>query len=349
MLTRRIRGALALLAAVALGLLAARAVVRFMNQPRQAPPVMEKPSVPSPPPVPPHHGAAVPSGMRVVTLQVDAATGVSRDLKPGDRVDVVAVFPPDKEQSATTARLALENVQIFECRGQAETAGRRGGSTEREWSVGLLVNPAQGLRLAALDQTARLCLMLCNDREKEPAGVAAVLTDARGQELDPEAAARRLRESIPEGLRAVTVAVDDTDGLCGGLAPGDRVDVIVTCPYSRFASADPSTPGAEGKVTEYRLASRLMFQDVTVLATDPNVGPTRQVTLQVSPADAVRLAALADATPKSVIRLVQRHPGDRGRSAAHRQLLSDLLTESRYYHSVEIIRGTQRSAREFYH
>lgn len=126
-----------------------------------------------------------------------------------------------------------------------------------------------------------------------------------------------LRFLVPEGMRAVTVALDQVSGVAGLAKPGDHVDVIATF----------DLPGSEMTV------SRIVLQDVEVLAVGSQIVPTeaeqaeappaegtaaqpRQqakieptATLAVTPEEAEKLV-LADTEGK--IRLALRRAGDRG-------------------------------------
>jgi pilus assembly protein CpaB len=103
---------------------------------------------------------------------------------------------------------------------------------------------------------------------------------------------------IPEGHRAMTVAVNQVSGVAGFITPGSMVDVVLTT----------TPPGRRDPL------SKIIFQNVPVLATgqiietkqgEPVIVPT--VTLDVTPLDAERLAA---ATSEGQLRLLLRRSGD---------------------------------------
>jgi pilus assembly protein CpaB len=104
---------------------------------------------------------------------------------------------------------------------------------------------------------------------------------------------------VPQGHRAVTVAVNEVAGVAGFLTPNDRVDVIVTTPV----------PG-----NEKENVSKIMLENVPILATGqvtdqkegkPSVVPT--VTLDLPPAEAERLVL---ATSKGSLQLLLRNITD---------------------------------------
>ncbi len=105
---------------------------------------------------------------------------------------------------------------------------------------------------------------------------------------------------IPEGHRAMTVAVDQVAGVAGFITPGNKVDVVLTT----------SPPGASQPI------SKIVLQNVPVLATGqvvseqqkdgkPVVVPT--VTVDVTPEDAEKLAI---ASTQGRLQLVLRRAGD---------------------------------------
>jgi pilus assembly protein CpaB len=109
-----------------------------------------------------------------------------------------------------------------------------------------------------------------------------------------------LTYKIPEGHRAMTVAVDQVSGVAGFITPGNKVDVVLSV----------SPPGGGEPL------SKIVLQDVPVLAIGqiiaqekkdetPHVVPT--VTMDVSPDDAEKLAV---ASTQGKLQLVLRRAGD---------------------------------------
>ncbi len=106
---------------------------------------------------------------------------------------------------------------------------------------------------------------------------------------------------ISDGMRAISVKVDDVTGVSGFITPNSRVDVLV-------AGADGGTTGQQ--------KSKVILQNVKVLATGKSIEqkddkpvevPT--VTLLVSPGDAERLTL---ATRTDPVRLALRSYRDDG-------------------------------------
>jgi pilus assembly protein CpaB len=115
--------------------------------------------------------------------------------------------------------------------------------------------------------------------------------------------ARQLSSLVPEGMRGFTLETRGgaSDAL---LAPGDRVDVLLTA--NRIADEQPDS------------GSVLVAQNVLVLAVgddlggterrrEPRAGHASQVTLSVTPADGMRLA---HAERRGPLRLVVRNADD---------------------------------------
>lgn len=107
---------------------------------------------------------------------------------------------------------------------------------------------------------------------------------------------------VPQGHRAVTVAVNEVAGVAGFLTPSDRVDVVVTTPI----------PGKENESV-----SKIMLENVPVLATGqmtdqkdgkPVVVPT--VTLDLVPEDAEKIVL---SSAKGSLQLLLRNVSDSDR------------------------------------
>ena len=122
------------------------------------------------------------------------------------------------------------------------------------------------------------------------------------QKLKPKAGAPGsgfMTYVVPEGHRAVTVAVNEVAGVAGFLTPNDRVDVVVTTPI-------PSN--------EKENISKIILDNIPVLATGqitdqkegkPVIVPT--VTLDLVPEDAEKLVLSAS---KGSLQLLLRNIAD---------------------------------------
>jgi pilus assembly protein CpaB len=105
--------------------------------------------------------------------------------------------------------------------------------------------------------------------------------------LAPVEAGAGLSATIPEGMRALSVAVNDVVGVAGFVTPGTMVDVLVT-----GAIAGPTSQGSAGNIT------RTILENVRVLAAGQKIEQDRDgkpqtvpvITLLVTPEDASKLA-----------------------------------------------------------
>ncbi|MBL0715188.1 MAG: Flp pilus assembly protein CpaB [Desulfosarcina sp.] len=348
------RGIIALCVAVCLALLAAQVVSWQLKR-------ASKPKAPAPAPPPKTEAAPVdsrrpiPKGYRLFTVQTAANDIQAGGLQCGDRVDVLITAALEGGPTAQVARVLIQSQEIWNVgtAGSPLKGARR--STAPAIRVDLLVTSADALLLAAAAESGALRLVARNPQDRKEVDTdAAVFSSVTGAEKLTRGN-QALTAAIPSGMRAMTIQISDTDGILSRLMPGDRVDVLVTCPFSKFSSSGDTNPGAQGRVTEYRMATRFLLQDVAILAIAPTLeaGMTlaresRRVTLLVAPGEAEKLTVVRDATQKSVIRLLARNGTDPSRTNSDGQALADLLTRQHRYHQVDIFRGTNASKREFY-
>ncbi len=89
----------------------------------------------------------------------------------------------------------------------------------------------------------------------------------------------RVATQVSEGMRAVTISIDAVSGVAGLVAPGDRVDILLT------------------RSIERDLTTSIILQNVLVIATDQSAnnetarnGVARTATVEVDPTDASKLA-----------------------------------------------------------
>ncbi|MGA3294803.1 MAG: Flp pilus assembly protein CpaB [Candidatus Acidiferrales bacterium] len=121
--------------------------------------------------------------------------------------------------------------------------------------------------------------------------------------LAPKGSSAGLAAVIPEGMRAMSVAVNDVIGVAGFVTPGTMVDVMVT-----GAVSGPSQGGAQN-------ITRTILENVRVLAAGQKVEQDRDgkpqtvpvITLLVTPDDAGRLAM---ASTEGKIQLALRNTVD---------------------------------------
>jgi pilus assembly protein CpaB len=122
--------------------------------------------------------------------------------------------------------------------------------------------------------------------------------------LAPVGAAGGLSSMIPEGYRAMTVAVNDVVGVSGFIMPGTLVDIVVVI-------TPPKGTGNE------EMISKIVLQNIKVLANGQNIDKPQNareteraikaVTLQVTPEQAEKLAL---ASSEGKLQLVMRNAVD---------------------------------------
>ena len=136
--------------------------------------------------------------------------------------------------------------------------------------------------------------------------------------LAPEGSEGGMSAVVSDGMRAVTVKVDDVIGVAGYVKKGDRVDVLATADTGAF-NKDP--------------AAKLILQDVEVLAVKKNPeekegkkrsGSRRMqvVTLTLKPA---QIEPLALASTQGKLLLALRNQSDRVQAKTKGVLLTSLF------------------------
>lgn len=132
---------------------------------------------------------------------------------------------------------------------------------------------------------------------------------------------------IPKDKRAITIQVNDVNGVAYLIKPGDYVDVLIFKPKEEKEE--------NGKKVTYPDITKLVLQKVQVLAMDENNGQAaggseqnkqvlRKVTLAMAPAETEKLY-LSDTT--SQIRLALRHPEDDGTADTPGAIRDDILPQ----------------------
>ena len=142
-----------------------------------------------------------------------------------------------------------------------------------------------------------------------------------------------LSAMLGDGMKAVTIRVNDVEGVAGFVLPGDRVDVMLTRQQDKNAAA-----------------SDVVLQNVRVLAVDqvadertdkPSVA--KAVTLEVEVMSAQKLALSATV---GTLSLALRKAGEATAATTRRITLSDLpkaaaVTDDRFQ-NISVVRGGQR-------
>jgi len=88
----------------------------------------------------------VPDGMRAMSIPINNVTGVSNMIKIGDRVDFVAIVPPNSASPEPRSMLILQNIQIL----AVGATFKESGAPQQNADTGTLtvaVDPQSALRL----------------------------------------------------------------------------------------------------------------------------------------------------------------------------------------------------------
>ena len=137
---------------------------------------------------------------------------------------------------------------------------------------------------------------------------------------------------LGDGMKAVTIRVNDVEGVAGFVLPGDRVDVVLTRQQDKNSAA-----------------ADVVLQNVRVLAVDqiadertekPSIAKAVTVEVEVMAAQKLALAATV-----GTLSLALRKAGESTPSNTRRITVSDLpkstVTDNRFS-TVSVIRGAQR-------
>lgn len=197
----------------------------------------------------------------------------------------------------------------------------------------------------------------------------AVITQVAANEpileakLAPRSAGAGLPATIPQGMRAVSVAVNDVVGVAGFVTPGTSVDVLVT----------GAVPGANANGNDN--VTRTILENVRVLAAGQTIEQDRDgkpqtvpvVTLLVMPEDAARLTMASTegkiqlslrntiddttAAPDPVLQAVLFGggvpPPPKTETAAVRRVAPPKIVAAPSPYTVEIIVGDKRETKSF--
>jgi pilus assembly protein CpaB len=120
--------------------------------------------------------------------------------------------------------------------------------------------------------------------------------------LAPIGSGAGLPPSIPAGMRAMSVKVDEVIGVAGFVVPGTRVDLVVTL-RGNSQSEEPMSRTVASNVLVLTAGTKLDQEQ----AKDGKPQPSTVVTLAVSPSDAERVAL---ASSEGKISLALRNPLD---------------------------------------
>jgi pilus assembly protein CpaB len=137
--------------------------------------------------------------------------------------------------------------------------------------------------------------------------------------LAPKGAGAGLQPTIPPGMRAISIRVNEIIGVAGFVTPGSRVDVLVTLDDRTLRNDEKMTRIVVSNV-EVLTAGTRYDQDQS--REDGKPIPTSVVTLMVTPDDAERVAL---AQNEGKINLTLRNPLDTDPSSTRGAQIANLL------------------------
>lgn len=120
--------------------------------------------------------AAIPEGMRAVSVAVNDVVGVAGFVTPGTMVDVLVTGQLPGKSGGAITRTVLENVRVMAAGQQIEQD--RDGKPEKVPVVTLLVSPEDANVLTMASTEGKIQLALRNTIDTQDANPAAVLQDA---------------------------------------------------------------------------------------------------------------------------------------------------------------------------
>lgn len=128
--------------------------------------------------------SVVPAGMRAYSLSIGSVSGLSLIPRPGDRIDVLATFPPEVLGQATTVTIlrSKEVASVGESAANDSGGGRVAtqlgitSSQEKRVAITLFVTPQEAERLAMAEALGKITLTLAPSKVEDappPAPVTA--------------------------------------------------------------------------------------------------------------------------------------------------------------------------------
>lgn len=164
---------------------------------------------------------------------------------------------------------------------------------------------AKDLKLVAWPTSSQLPGAFSKIEEVVDRGLVAGLVEnepVTDSKLAPIEAGAGLPPSIPPGMRAMSVKVDEVIGVAGFVVPGTRVDLVVTV----RSGGDEQTPMSRTAISNVLvLTAGTRYDQEQGRKGEPH--PATVVTLAVSPEDAERIALAAS---EGKISLALRNPLD---------------------------------------
>jgi pilus assembly protein CpaB len=164
--------------------------------------------------------SAIPKGMRLKTIAVDAEKSAAGLLTPGDRVDVQLFVRKDQRTGIDTAKskIILQNIRVFAVDQTVQRSPDGGEERTIAKTVSLMLTPEQASKLSLAEQIGEISLTPRNpDDEKEADWSEYTIEDLLS---DGEHGSREKEQNRD----------DDDDEKLNDPAPESLVDVIRATP-----------------------------------------------------------------------------------------------------------------------
>lgn len=237
-------------------------------------------------------------------------------------------------------------------------------AASQDLKLGTLLTPANLTTMEIAGPLPKGAILSTNSAKVAGRGVIADMYQGEPileERLAPVGSGGGLAATIPEGMRACAVKVDDVVGVAGFVTPGMRVDVLISGnPPSEVNAA--STTGQKVKT---------LLQNIQVLSagtdiqkdTEGKAKPVQVVNLLVTP-DQAEILSLASS--QTHIQLVLRNPLDTQIATTEGTVVSNLFADKNSAQpkvrvaaapvvkkaappafTIEVINGTQKSDQKF--
>jgi pilus assembly protein CpaB len=174
----------------------------------------------------------IPDGYRVVPVKVDAVSGGSSMIRPGDRVDVTVHLQkcPNKSIPKSEVRMVLQDVKVFAINDVYEAVDDTGDQIKAQ-TISLMVTPAQAQKVILAEESGKIRLVMRGPGGEEPAEVAEVtMEDLLGGGTE---VADRAEESD---------AMQDLYALPGSGPPNEFIDALLNGQGTSCPAAGPPLP-----------------------------------------------------------------------------------------------------------
>ncbi len=173
----------------------------------------------------------------------------------------------------------------------------------RDLKIGVMIAPSDLTTVSIAGSAPKGALT--NPKDVIGRGVVSAIYQGEpilDDRLAPKGSGGGLAATIPQGMRACAVKVDEVVGVAGFVTPGMRVDVLVS-------GNPPGTPGADGTMTKTILQNIQVLSAGTDIQRDAEGKPqqVQVVNLLVTPEQAEKLSL---ASNQLKIQLVLRNPLD---------------------------------------